>query len=410
MDIYTLAVVTCVSAVFMALGMGVFAWASPSERSLRDWSLAGLLFLANGLLAFALGMKGGPIELPVGRALVVGLANGCTVAGHVAVLSGVRRHLGERHCLHWAMAAALFVTALHLLPSLRANVESRMLVILPVLAMVNLIAAFVLLRSPQYQLRSVLTPLVVLELFYALQLLARWTLIAAGETGGSRWFGSDFVQASGRLAMFLFIDVASLCCALLVIRKQAEALRRNAETDPMTGWLNRWSLARVMDHEFERARRTGSGFHLVTFDIDHFKSINDRHGHGLGDQAICHVTDQVSHELRGYDHKFRTGGEEFLICLPAEAPQVAAQVAERLRRRIESMPLATSGGPIAMTVSVGHSGRMPGDETWEAVLKRADQALLLAKQGGRNRVAAWQEAEPRVSAALRPLRSTALDS
>ncbi len=389
MDLYTLAVVTCLSAAFMALGMGALYWASRGERALLDWALAGVLFFVNGLLVFLLnGLLGlFASDKPLVTALALGVANACTAGGQLAVLSGLRRHLGRPHCLGWALGLGVLVVAVHALPGAR-SVEARLLIMLPLLLAISLTTVLTILRSPSYRWRSALTGLLVVELLYALQLSARIALVASHMGAERQILGSDLIQTFGRLSMFMFIALSSAACALMVIRKQALALRQHAETDPMTGWLNRWTLAQVLGSEFERARRTGAGFHLVTFDIDHFKRINDQHGHAVGDQAIRHVTALVAHELRGYDQKFRIGGEEFVICVPGQPGDVAAQVAERLRLRVERTPLTTEQGPVVITVSVGHAGAQADDPDWEAVLKRADLALYQAKQGGRNRVVA----------------------
>lgn len=395
MDLYTLAVVTCLSASFMALGMGALYWASRGERALRDWALAGVLFLVNSLTVFLLN---GLLSLfasdkPLVTALALGISNACTVGGHLAVLSGLRRYLGKPHCLDWALGVGCAVVVIHMLPSVR-SVEGRLLVMLPLLLAISLTTAIVILRFPGYRGRSALTALLVVELLYSLQVGARFFGVASSAGTERIILGSDLIQTFGRLSMFMYIALSSAACALLVIRKQALALRHHAETDPLTGWLNRWTLAQVLGAEFERGRRTGTGLHLVTFDIDHFKRINDGYGHAVGDQAIRHVTALVAQELRGYDQKFRIGGEEFILCVPGQAGDVAARVAERLRLCIERTPLVTEAGPVRITVSVGHAGSRPDDTGWEAVLKRADAALYQAKQGGRNRVVSDESPQP----------------
>lgn len=111
-------------------------------------------------------------------------------------------------------------------------------------------------------------------------------------------------------------------------------------------------------------------------------------GHAVGDLAIRHVTTLASQELRGYDHKFRIGGEEFLVCIPGGLGTPGVEVAERLRRRIEVSPLdvAVGGHAVPLTVSIGCASQDAASPGWEFVLQRADEALYRAKQGGRNRV------------------------
>jgi diguanylate cyclase (GGDEF)-like protein len=126
--------------------------------------------------------------------------------------------------------------------------------------------------------------------------------------------------------------------------------------------------------------------YMLVFDIDHFKAINDRHGHALGDEALCHVTVLAAGVVRGCDSLFRIGGEEFAVLLGAPDAAHARAIAERLREQVETHPLHAGGCAVPMTVSVGVAALDPADASWEDVLARADAALYHAKQHGRNRV------------------------
>jgi diguanylate cyclase (GGDEF)-like protein len=125
---------------------------------------------------------------------------------------------------------------------------------------------------------------------------------------------------------------------------------------------------------------------FITFDIDHFKPINDRYGHGVGDAAICHVTALSARVLRGYDALFRIGGEEFAVLVVGEHAGNVGAMAERLREAVVAAPLTVEGMPVPMTVSVGVAALDAHDRKWEEILRRADEALYHAKQNGRNRV------------------------
>jgi diguanylate cyclase (GGDEF)-like protein/PAS domain S-box-containing protein len=169
-------------------------------------------------------------------------------------------------------------------------------------------------------------------------------------------------------------------------RKVAEArLREMATTDSLTGILNRRRFLELAADELERARRYQRDTALIMFDVDHFKQVNDSQGHAAGDQVLRGLTATARETLRGADILGRIGGEEFAVLLPETDLPAASRAAERLRRAAESMELLTDGGPFAVTVSLGVVLLNPG-ETLEDLLKRADQALYRAKQGGRNRV------------------------
>ncbi|MCS0589831.1 diguanylate cyclase [Massilia norwichensis] len=142
----------------------------------------------------------------------------------------------------------------------------------------------------------------------------------------------------------------------------------------------------IARREFDRCQRTGTPLFFITFDIDHFKSINDRYGHSTGDAAICHVTRLAARALRGYDALFRIGGEEFAVLVNGGTLADLQGIAQRLRELVAGTPIFAHGLALPMTVSVGLAAAQPGDTQWEEVLKRADEAMYHAKQHGRNHV------------------------
>ncbi|MFC5576499.1 GGDEF domain-containing protein [Lysobacter niabensis] len=165
-----------------------------------------------------------------------------------------------------------------------------------------------------------------------------------------------------------------------------EELARQATTDELTGTRNRRSLLETARKEFTRAVRYGHPLSVLMLDIDHFKRINDSHGHDVGDQVLKAVADAFRRELRDSDVLGRLGGEEFGIVLPNTGDEGAVAVAERLRARIDAMRLSGDwGGDITPKVSVGVACGQ-GASRIEDVIKRADQALYAAKAAGRNRV------------------------
>jgi diguanylate cyclase (GGDEF)-like protein len=177
-----------------------------------------------------------------------------------------------------------------------------------------------------------------------------------------------------------------MSCALIVTHQQELALRRASLTDALTGWLNRRALHDIARREFHRSRRAATPLFFITFDLDHFKAVNDRYGHGIGDIALCHVTALSAQALRGYDALFRIGGEEFAVLVGGGSLADVCGIAQRLRELVAGTPLLAHGLEITMTVSVGLAAARDGDAQWEDVLRRADEALYHAKQHGRNRV------------------------
>ena len=167
-------------------------------------------------------------------------------------------------------------------------------------------------------------------------------------------------------------------------RQQAE-LERLSVTDALTGLANRWACDLFGSRALAAARRHGTGLSVVLIDVDRFKHVNDRHGHAAGDRVLREVGHLLPRWMRRSDLAARWGGEEFLLILDSTRLTGAMTLAERVRRCFEEkLSLPDGSGPI--TASFGCAELLPGDETIEAVINRADAALYRAKTGGRNRV------------------------
>jgi diguanylate cyclase (GGDEF)-like protein len=181
----------------------------------------------------------------------------------------------------------------------------------------------------------------------------------------------------GCLALsYLWFYVAELCAELA----------RTALLDPLTGVLNRRALETEASREMARAMRRSTTLSLVLIDLDYFKRINDVYGHRSGDQALQALVEVVRGGLREIDRMARIGGEEFVILLPGTSGEDALTVAERLRAAVEETLVSTDTGAFHLTVSAGITQMRPGETSWEAMLRRGDEAMYEAKRSGRNRV------------------------
>lgn len=177
-------------------------------------------------------------------------------------------------------------------------------------------------------------------------------------------------------------QLLSLAAGMVIPHLQIARLRRLAQVDTLTGALNRRGFEESFSDDMWSGAPTIS---IAAADIDHFKLVNDRYGHAVGDRVLQAVAATLGSVVRRGDAVVRMGGEEFVLVLSDADASAAVQVAERARRAIESQPIVVDGQPIAVTSSFGVAMRGP-DEPRATALRRADAALYRAKAGGRNRV------------------------
>jgi diguanylate cyclase (GGDEF)-like protein len=173
-------------------------------------------------------------------------------------------------------------------------------------------------------------------------------------------------------------------------RRHRLRLAEVADRDDLTGLPNRRKIVEHAEHQFALERRRGGSLVIGMLDIDHFKQINDRHGHEGGDRVLRALGAAASGALRSTDTLGRWGGEEFLLVLPDCPPDAAAVVAERLRSLLAAQAVAggagEAGDAMRFSVSIGLAAATPGDATLQALVQRADSALYVAKAAGRDRV------------------------
>lgn len=180
---------------------------------------------------------------------------------------------------------------------------------------------------------------------------------------------------------------ALLCCLIYPLKNATlfhQALKM-AYTDPLTQTYNRASFNDSIKREMSLAIRTNKKLSLIFFDIDHFKSINDKYGHDCGDITLASSAKRIKESLRDSDIVFRYGGEEFVILLSDTDDKGAELLAERIRESIERHTIAYGMEAIKVTASLGVS-TLRDDDALESFIKRADEAMYAAKNNGRNQV------------------------
>jgi diguanylate cyclase (GGDEF)-like protein len=207
------------------------------------------------------------------------------------------------------------------------------------------------------------------------------------------------LEAAATGAVLLLLVVVALCILRPMVRRICEdrqsleqanqALSRLAVTDQLTGASNRLRLSQVLASELDRSKRYGQPLSVIMFDIDHFKLVNDTHGHAAGDDLLRELARLVMAAIRHVDTLFRYGGEEFLVTVPQVSQPGAVHLAEKLRALVAGHTFPRG---ITATISLGVAEFRPG-ETADALMARVDAALYRAKEGGRNRVESEGAAE-----------------
>ncbi|WP_179105712.1 GGDEF domain-containing protein [Vreelandella utahensis] len=188
----------------------------------------------------------------------------------------------------------------------------------------------------------------------------------------------------------LIMMVIGLVMSEVLYRVRLEAfmarqqLEQSASTDVLTGLANRRAFDARLEAEHARCRRQGTSYALIMADLDHFKHVNDTHGHDVGDEVLTELAQRLKGALRTEDELGRWGGEEFMVLLRDGGQHEAEPVAEKLRLAVADTPFHTSAGPLSITTSLGIAV-FNGEEMPSMVARRADLALYAAKENGRNR-------------------------
>lgn len=203
------------------------------------------------------------------------------------------------------------------------------------------------------------------------------SLISAGIMLGAVFLA--VVSVGGALGYRLVARMSSR------VEESERQLSRLAHTDALTGLANRRSILERLAEEMARAKRGGHRVGVIEVDADYFKRVNDEFGHAAGDTVLKEVATRILGELRGYDAAGRLGGEEFLIVSPETDDEGVTALAERLRAAVQASAVVHAKDSIPVTVSAGAT-LSTGDDTAEDALLRADRALYVAKDAGRNRV------------------------
>ncbi|MGE0874605.1 MAG: GGDEF domain-containing protein [Burkholderiales bacterium] len=377
LDTRSLVVASLLVATLMGAVSLVVARMQGGTRLVASWGLA-ILVLAAGLAGIAL--RGQVPDL-----LSITVANTALVAGLVLAIRALRIFCGipPKDLLGWSATALLFVLIL-LSSEVWPSVTFRIVAANAAIAVVAIRAALVL-RShvvPGCELSFRFTEI----FFWMLGLVTGTRCVAALLFPVDSLMQPSTLNSVSFLSYAGFIAVLTLGVMWMEIEYLQKDLSRLARFDSLTGLANRGAFLAEFEREVSRSSRSGGRFSLVMFDLDHFKQLNDRHGHPAGDHVLREFADILRASVRQHDVAGRYGGEEFVVLMPDMGKDIAVKVAERIRDAVQAREFEYAGRRMHVTVSGGVATLGEDGADWDALLKAADKALYAAKEGGRNRI------------------------
>jgi len=215
----------------------------------------------------------------------------------------------------------------------------------------------------------------------------------------------DDIRIGVTLSFLILAGIIAIAFSVsyLLIKKSAsqlslaqQKLHHMATIDSLTGIFSRNEIISLLQSEFENYRLNlntpdQSELSLVMIDVDHFKAINDNHGHPVGDLVLSTISACIKSNIRNSNGLGRFGGEEFLLVLPGENAEASKLVAERIRQAISELNIDAEQQPVRVTASFGIASALPAEQDYHSTIKRADSALYQAKNSGRNRVVLYQD-------------------
>ncbi|HEY7459688.1 MAG TPA: diguanylate cyclase [Xanthobacteraceae bacterium] len=376
LDVPTLFIVSIFVTTILGLFL-LFAWAQ--DRSIRALAWWGVAYLIGGVSVAVY-----TVQDTFSNALSLAIGNALLFVACGVIWSGARLFHGHEVKPFWMFAGAIaWLTALTI-PGFAASTMARVALSSLAIASYTLLTAWELWGGRKERLLSRWPAMAVLAL-HGIVFLSPIPIVILNP---SEIRFSDFT--GGWFAIFaletLLYAIATAFIILTMAKERSERIHRTAATiDPLTEIFNRRALLEAGRRILGRLAWDKQPVSVLMFDLDHFKKINDRFGHAVGDRALQVFARTAAARLRATDIIGRLGGEEFAAILPATSLLSAAVAAERVRTAFQEAAREIDGLPIAATVSIGAAATEEVDCDIEALLAEADRALYAAKAGGRNR-------------------------
>lgn len=316
------------------------------------------------------------------------LSNTAIILGVILIYRGLFNFLGislryERWLsptLVLLLAAVLYFYTFHV-----PDVNVRIRALSVTFAAACFIGASGLLQHREIHSRMAANLLIAMFLLVGAFFIFRWVW-SFHEISPDDFMNSGLLSALAIIAGEFMVISSSFATIWMASNRLQNELSKIARIDPLTGIYNRRAFNEFCDIEFSRALRSGTSFAIIMCDLDHFKKVNDQHGHRVGDEVLKRFAALIRDRIRQHDVVARFGGEEFILLLPDNGTGQALQVAEQLRAQTAATQI-TIDSHISLTLSAsfGVAHYCADDNEWSAVLHRADNALYAAKNQGRNR-------------------------
>ena len=374
-DIPTLLVSIFLASLSFSIVMSVVGWGMPRE-GIQLW--AGALALhAFGYLFF--GLRG-----LVGETASILLSNGLSSLAYSFVLAAVQRFYGVPPRWLVAFAPPLLLTLL--LSTALHDFDLRVVYANGIFALQAVAVVVVLFRHSQTTVGR--GKWLVMGGLAVEAVVLGWRSAAGflNEINIEQILQSSAVQSATFLGIFVAMLMSSLGFIFMAKERADDANLRLASADGLTGVANRRAIVTALDRDVARAIRTREPLAVMMIDLDHFKQVNDVHGHLAGDSLLRSVVQLVAQRIRSQDVVGRYGGEEFLVVLPDTDLAGVVNLGRDLCKAVASHAFTLDGKTVPVTVSVGvFGGRLEPGDSWDQLIHAADNALYRAKHGGRNR-------------------------
>jgi len=401
MDTRTLVTTLLAHVTLLGVLAIYFSFRQPGTRAVGAWGV--------GLLMMAAGFGGIALRGAVPDLLSITVANALAIGSNLFFYRAIRIFKGRS--VHDPLGvAALAATAVlvYVFSAITPSLQARLVVISAISAFFFARNALELRGEAPPEVRTsqrfmhglfwIVAALMVARLASSLQV--RVTDIMAPSAGQDGYF----------LAMLLLATAASFGMFWMQIQALNLELARQAARDSLTGMFNRRSLLLELDRELARVRRGGTVLSIAMFDLDHFKELNDTHGHQAGDEVLRGIAACMQATVRQPDILGRYGGEEFVLLMPDTDAGMAMRVCERIRVAVQVGGVDWNGQRMSITVSGGVAAFALHGTTADGLIAAADAALYAAKRAGRNRVLQAVPARPAAGGGLSDIHATPTES